>query len=285
MKLRISYSADYLYEEAVSLSPHVVRIFPRTDHLLRSGTFSFTSLPSATISYRRDLFDNEIASLFFPVVSDVLPLRFEVVVETPERNPFAFLLEARGLRMPIAYTADEVAILAAYLQPSGGNADWCHGEPWRTRESRPTVETLVTLLRHLHETVAYERRDEGEAFTAEETFRRGRGSCRDFAALFVELLRWNGVAARWVSGFLWEGDITDHPHVAEGAMHAWVEAYLPGAGWVGLDPTNGVFADHHAIPTAVGLKAADVSPVVGTYFGNKTIPSRLKTCLRVERIE
>jgi transglutaminase-like putative cysteine protease len=285
MKLQIHYQAEYRYEEPVSLSPHIVRIFPRADHLLRPGVAEFSTAPTASVSYRRDLFDNNTASLFFPGMHASMPLGFRTVVETPERNPFAFLLEARALRIPIAYTAEERAVLAAFLQPSGQPTDWCNAEPWRVREPRPTMETLVTQLTCLHQTVAYERRDEGAAFAPAETFARGSGSCRDFAALLIELLRLNGVAARWVSGFLWEGDLTEQPHVAEGAMHAWVEAYLPGAGWVGLDPTNGVLADHHAIPTAVGLTAADVAPVTGTYFGQKTIPSRLETCLKVERIE
>lgn len=285
MKLHIDYRAEYHYAEAVSLSPHEVRIFPRADHFLRPGPAEFSTAPNAVISYRRDLFDNNIASLFFPGHHSVMPLVFSTTIETPERNPFGFLLESRALRMPIAYTPTERAALAACLRPSGAPTDWCDGEPWLVREPRPTVETLVTQLACLHQTVAYERREEGEAFAPEETFRRRAGSCRDFAALMIELLRINGVAARWVSGFLWEGDLTERPHVAEGAMHAWVEVYLPGAGWVGLDPTNGVMADHHAIPTAVGISAADVAPVTGTYFNDQSISSRLETSLKINRIE
>jgi transglutaminase-like putative cysteine protease len=284
MKLAITYEAEYLYEEKVSLSPHVVRIFPRADHCLRPGDFEFSSLSEAAISFRRDLFDNNVASIFFPGLQEKMPLVFSTTVETPERNPFAFLLDARALRIPLAYTPEEAAVLAAFRQPGEANPDWFAGEPWRVREPRPTVETLVNQLGCLHELIAYERREEGEALAPAETMRRRVGSCRDFTALFIEVLRLNGVAARWVSGFLWEGDLTDQPHVAEGAMHAWVEAYLPGAGWVGLDPTNGVLADHHAIPTAVGLTAAEVSPVQGTYFARHQVSSRLETRVKVERI-
>jgi len=99
-------------------------------------------------------------------------------------------------------------------------------------------------------------------------------------ALMVEALRQNGVAARLVSGYLWE-DPSLVRRVADDALHAWVEAYLPGAGWVALDPTNGVFCDHHAIPTAAGLTPDDIAPVSGTYYGERQIPSQLATRLKI----
>src|SRR5690606_33124235 len=106
-------------------------------------------------------------------------------------------------------------------------------------------------------------------------------SCRDFAVLFAEVLRRNGVAARLASGFLWEDKDPGSPRRAENALHAWVEAYLPGAGWLGFDPTNGVLCDHHFLVTAVGLLPADVSPISGHYYGNQTIASRLETSLTI----
>jgi transglutaminase-like putative cysteine protease len=102
--------------------------------------------------------------------------------------------------------------------------------------------------------------------------------------LFADVLREQGVAARLASGFLWEDDSPDSPRRAENAMHAWVEAYLPGAGWLGFDPTNGVLCDHHFLVTAVGITPQDISPVAGHYYGNKTIASTLETALSITEI-
>jgi transglutaminase-like putative cysteine protease len=103
--------------------------------------------------------------------------------------------------------------------------------------------------------------------------------------VLLAALRANGIAARLASGFLWEGDLDPgERHVAEGAMHAWVEAYLPGAGWVGIDPTNGVLCDHHAICTAAGLVAEDVSPVQGTYYSKSPVTSSLRASVKVEAL-
>ena len=109
------------------------------------------------------------------------------------------------------------------------------------------------------------------------------GSCRDFGPFFADILRRNGVAARLASGFVWEGDKALEERRAESALHAWVEAFLPGAGWIGLDPTNGVFCDHHFVTTAVGLNHADISPVAGTYYGKKPIASSLSAQLQVQK--
>ena len=91
------------------------------------------------------------------------------------------------------------------------------------------------------------------------------------------------MAVRLASGFVWEGDKAEEDRHAESALHAWVEAYLPGAGWVGLDPTNGVFCDHHFVTTAVGLNHWDISPITGTYFANDALPSTMTTSLDVRK--
>jgi transglutaminase-like putative cysteine protease len=281
MHLRLRYRATYRYAEPVSLCPHLLRIFPKVDQFLRVTELSFLPPPEADIQFRRDLYDNPIACAFFPKLITSFDLSLDAILETPERNPFHFLLESRSLRVPFDYDPLERAILAAYLQPEGGvNLP----EPLLTDDPRPTVEALVTINQWLHQEIAYERREEGDPFLPAETLRRRRASCRDFSVLMLEVLRQNGIAARLVSGYLWEGDVETQDKVAQGALHAWVEAYIPGPGWVGLDPTNGVFCDHHAIPCAVGLTHAQIAPVAGFYYGNKSIASTLDTELSLEKI-
>ena len=146
------------------------------------------------------------------------------------------------------------------------------------------MTTLTGLNWAIHENLAYERREEGTARTPEETLRLGSGSCRDFAALFAALLREYGVASRLASGFLVEPG--DGDHYAYNALHAWVEAYLPGAGWIGFDPTNGYLCSHHHIATAVGTNPDQITPILGTFYskpGTNLVPE-MDATLEVTRV-
>ncbi len=280
MRMSIRYEAEYSYAEPASLSPHLIRVFPRTDLFVKVSKTAFSTHDSGDVQWRRDLFDNLIAYCFYPEPVKDLPFVLELELEVRERNPFHFLLDSRGLHIPCDYTEDETRLLAAFLEPDSSVS---LPAPLAPEAPRPTVETLVTFNRWIHENLEYERRDEGDPFPPEETLRRGRGSCRDFGPLLAEALRQNGVAARLASGFVWEGDKDPSERHAESSLHAWVEAYLPGAGWLGMDPTNGVLCDHHFVTTAVGLRHTDISPVAGTYYGKKTIPSTLVTRLEVQK--
>jgi len=144
---------------------------------------------------------------------------------------------------------------------------------------QPTVDTLVALNAALHDNLAYERREEGAAYAPEETLRLGRGSCRDFTVLLAEVARSLGLAARLASGYLCE--FGNESKVAEGALHAWTEIYLPGAGWVGFDPTNGYLCNHHHITAAVGLTPEDISPILGNYFHPTHVPAQMTTSLQI----
>lgn len=280
MKLRIRYNALYTYDGPASLSPHLVRIFPRMDLFVSVETTRFTTHPSGDVQWRRDLFDNLIACCFFPQTVESLPFELALDLEVRERNPFHFLLDSRALQMPCDYSQEEREILSAFLDPGPSLA---LPAPLAPRAPRPTVETLVCFIRWFHENLEYERREAGDPQTPEVTLQRGKGSCRDFVALFARSLRRNGMAVRLASGFVWEGDKAEEDRHAESALHAWVEAYLPGAGWVGLDPTNGVFCDHHFVTTAVGLNHWDISPITGTYFANDALPSTMTTSLDVRK--
>jgi len=280
MKLQIRYEAIYRYEAPASLSPHIVRVFPRTDLFVKIERVDFTTAPTGDVQFRRDLFDNLIAFCFYPELLGEMPFRLVLDVEVREKNPFHFLLESRAMRVPPRYSPEELAVLSAFVTPTGPLS---LPEPLASGVSRPTVECLITLNSWIHGNLAYERREDGDPFEPAETLRRGAGSCRDFAVLLAEVLRHNGVAARLASGFVWEGDLPESDRRAESAMHAWVEAWLPGAGWIGMDPTNGVLCDHHFVTTAVGLRPPDISPVSGSYFGNQEIPHTLETQLAITK--
>ncbi|MDA1039661.1 MAG: transglutaminase family protein [Planctomycetota bacterium] len=280
MRLAIRYRAEYRYDASASLSTHVLRLFPRPDPVLRIERQSFATVPDAQVQFRRDLFDNVVATGFFPDEMTALGIDLDLDLLVPERNPFDFLLEPRGLRIPCRYTPEEHHLLAPFLRPTQPTA-W--PEPLAVA-SRPMIEGLIGMNRWIADAIGYERREEGDPLPVGETLARGRGACRDVAVLMAEALRHNGIAARLVSGYLFEGDAADDDRRAAGAMHAWTEAYLPGAGWLGLDPTHGVLCDHCFIPVAVGLVPADIAPVSGTYFSDVPVRSTLSTSLAVTRI-
>lgn len=173
-------------------------------------------------------------------------------------------------------------MLAGYLSP---NAELKLPDELRLRSGTPTIETLVSWNQWCHEKIRYERRDEGDAKNAVQTLGDRSGACRDTAVLFAAILRANGLPARMVSGFLAEGEAEEGATVAENAMHAWVEVWLPGAGWIGLDPTNGVLCDHHSIVTAVGIHHRQISPVAGTYFADHAVGSQLSSKVSVKLLE
>jgi transglutaminase-like putative cysteine protease len=276
VKIEIQYAADYRYAERVSFSPHIFRVIPKVDRYLKVRNFDFRSNRSAAINWRRDIFDNEIASVFYPERSRVLRVRFRLKLEIEAKNAFGFLLESRALDMPFAYQPEELHILSPYLSSEPAPALGFWNPP---TSSQPTVDTLVALNSALHDHLEYERREEGSARSTQETLTLGRGACRDFSVVLVDSLRGLGLAARFASGYLCEFDSADKK--AEGALHAWVETYLPGAGWIGLDPTNGTFCDHHHLIAAVGSSPQDTAPIDGSYFHSKPVPHEMTSSLNI----
>ncbi len=276
MKVRIAYQTQYAYAEPVSLSTHLFRLFPKPDRSVQVRALAFQTNLGAAVSMRRDLFDNEVASCFYPGKTALLAAALAIELEIAERNAFEFLVAPHAVELPFAYTAREAQVLAPYL----GAGPALALPFWQTPTSpQPTVDTLVALNEALHTELAYERREEGAAYAPEETLRLGRGSCRDFAVLLAEVARGLGLAARLASGYLCE--FGDTEKVAEGALHAWTELYLPGAGWLGFDPTNGYLTNHHHLTAVVGLTPDDISPVAGKYFADHHVPHTMTASLQV----
>lgn len=279
MKLTIEYRAEYRYERRVSLSPHTVRLFPRDALQARVLKLDFATNATGAVHWRHDLFDNVVAQCFYPREDDRLVYRLDAEIAAEERNPFGFLLDSRALQWPAEYTPREREVLAAFLTTEKTDLP----SALRPMVGSETVNALVAMNQWIHNNIAYERREEGEAYAPAETLRLRRGACRDTAVLLAAALRAQGLAARLVSGFLWESASDPAERKADSALHAWTEVFLPGAGWVGMDPSNGVLADHHYIATAVGIAPADIAPVSGIYFGHEPIPGTLETSVRITR--
>ena len=280
MKLGLRYQTTYRYAEPVGFSPHDVRLFPRSDRFSRVRRLDFTTTPKATIRYSRDVFENTVASCYFPERSTELTFRLAINLDLDEKDPFHFILEPGAVELPFVYDARTRELLAAYRERHVKELLTVPGwEAPTIKKRRGTVGTLVELNKQLHECIGYERREEGKALSPAETLRRGRGACRDVSVLLAEILRQMGLAARLASGYLRESDAETKR--AEGSLHAWTEVFLPGAGWVGLDATNGVFCNHNFIGAAVGLTPADITPIDGAYFHSQRVPAEMTSKLEL----
>jgi transglutaminase-like putative cysteine protease len=284
MRITIDYSAKYRYEKAVSFSPHAARIFPRSDTSVRYRSLEFRTNEAADVQFRRDIFDNEFALCFYPAIESqdlVFDASFEL--DLTHKNPFHFLVSPHAMMLPFEYTAEERRALGPALVPEPGEENFAL--PFWPRPDKPisSVEALTSVTDAIFANIAYERRETGEARTAAETIALKSGACRDTSLLMAAALKGLGLATRLASGYLCElpGAESMHAHKAEGAFHAWVETFLPGAGWIGLDGTNGIFCDHTFIATAVGFSPADITPISGSYYGRDRVASELTSSLKI----
>ncbi|MBV9671848.1 MAG: transglutaminase family protein, partial [Verrucomicrobia bacterium] len=284
MRLKIENWIQYRYERPVSFSRHIIRLYPRSDQKIVTRFLrTEINLPN-DVQYRRDLFDNLVASCFLPEAGDALEIKVQLEVELWPTNPFHFLLAPHAAKLPFSYDPEEERVLAPYRAVS--SQEQADTEMlWHLDGSRDTVSALVDLARTLHAEIGYEVREEGAARMPAETLALRSGACRDIALLCATILRKVGLAVRVVSGFLCEFQVAIETQRAERGLHAWVEIFLPGAGWIGIDPTNGTFCDHHFIPTAVGINMADIASVQGSYFGKEEgkFTSRLDMGLIIEK--
>ena len=291
MLLRIDHRTRYDYEQPVGYSPHFVRLFPRTEPGRLVQKLAFATNADASVQFRRDVFDNNFARCFYPNKSAELFFDFALEIELHEQNPFDFLLENHAADHPFAYEPETAARLIPFLSPPASESGQVGGPRllplpfWAKPDAPvPTVTLLSGLIEAIHTNLRYERRDEGAAHPPAETLRLGHGSCRDFAVLLANVLRELGLAARLASGYLCEFGTETESRRAEGSMHLWTEVYLPGAGWTGLDATNGIFCDHRFITTAVGLTSAEVTPISGRYFSGSVVPARMTAVLELQRL-
>ena len=278
MKLGVRYETAYRYDSPVHFATHKIRLFPRGDVFTQILRVEFETNAGARVRFGRDVFDNCVASASFSAPADELRFHLELDMVLEKKNPFDFLLRPDATSLPFSYGPELERVLAPFLETRATSPLEipCWERP-RPDAPRPTVATLVDLNQRLHECVGYERREEGSARTPAETLRLGRGACRDVALLLAAILRQCGLAARLASGYLREADAESRR--AEGSLHAWAEVFLPGAGWVGMDATNGVFSNHDFIAAAIGIEPADVTPIDGSFYPRQATAAQMTSRL------
>jgi transglutaminase-like putative cysteine protease len=290
MFIRLVHVTRYDYSHPVSFAPHALYLRPRETPRQRLHHFALEIAPTARRIATTDPLDNALDWAFFAPENPATRLEFrsELMVETVETNPFDFFLKPSALTFPFAYDATERNALAPSLEPRTDSPPRADLQAWLDRHlpSPPaeTVPYLVALNAAVHRSLTYVRREEQGIQSAGTTLELGSGSCRDYAVFLIELCRMLGLAARFVSGYVYEPAASGVAPSLPPSMHAWVEAYLPGAGWRGLDPTRGLFCDDSFVPVAHAAFAENVNPVQGTFYGPSGVTSQLTTLLSVEKL-
>jgi uncharacterized protein (DUF2126 family)/transglutaminase-like putative cysteine protease len=271
IRVAIHHQTRYAFDRPVTLSPHVLRLRPAPHCRTRIESYSLRVRPARQfLNWQQDPFGNFLARLVFPEPARDLEITVDLVADLTVINPFDFFLEESAERFPFVYAPQLARELAPYLEVHERGprlSAWLVGVD---RSPRRTVDFLVDLNRRLAADIAYTIRFEPGIQTCEETLGRAIGSCRDSAFLLVEILRHLGLAARFVSGYLVQLvpdekpiDGPQGPSADFTDLHAWAEVYAPGAGWIGLDPTSGLFAGEGHIPLAATPDPGSAAPVTG----------------------
>jgi transglutaminase-like putative cysteine protease len=266
-RFKILHRTYYNFSAAVRLEPHTLRLRPREGHELHIESATLEITPPATLRWHRDVEDNSVAIASFDSIARQLVIESEVVIQHFNQAPLDFLVAEYAISYPFVYIPEDRVVLAPYLHGSERAAsaplvNWL-ANVWRPGEPIQTYALLQRLCVHIHQSLSYQAREAPGVQAPAETLSRGTGSCRDFANLFMEAARHLGLAARFVSGYLY----AEPSAVNYGATHAWAEVFLPGAGWKGFDPTIGKIVGTDHIAVAVARLPESVPPVSGSFVG------------------
>ncbi|MBL3552920.1 transglutaminase family protein [Rhodovulum sulfidophilum] len=266
----ILHATDYRYRTEVPLGAHRLMLRPRETRDLSLTSFELEITPEARIDWSNDVAGNAVATAQFDHTTTMLSIRARTRLELRAPVWPVFPIAAAAASYPFAYSPDDWTDLGALAMPQYAD-DTGRLSKWVERfvMSRPTdtLSLLKDVSNGITALISYQSRETEGTQGPLETLDRGWGSCRDFAVLLAEAVRTLGFGARLVSGYLFDPDGDRTGSAATGSTHAWVEIFVPGAGWVAFDPTNRAMGSANLIPVAVARRIAQVSPVSGSFHG------------------
>ena len=270
---RVEHSTVYHYRTPVSFGEHRLMFRPRDSHDLRLIDSALTINPVAEVRWMHDVFSNSIAIARFAEPASELRFESRIEIEHYGLEDPSFPIEPYARTYPFSYGSQEIPDLTRtrerhYPDPDGQIDRWARS----FMDNRSTIETqelLERINKAISENFAYQRRYAVGVQAPVDTLEFGSGSCRDFALLMMEAVRALGFAARFVSGYLYDPASEGNGEALRGAgdTHAWVQVYLPGAGWAEFDPTNGLVGGANLIRVAVARDPSQALPLQGTYRG------------------
>jgi transglutaminase-like putative cysteine protease len=273
----ITHTTTYNYAEPVHFGEHRVMFRPRDSHDLRVLATDLVVSPEADVRMVQDPYSNSIALVHPKVEADQLKFVCSFSIEHAHSNNLELPLAPAAEFYPFAYTVDERFDLEHYLRPhhddpEGRLTAWAR-QFIRTDGPTATRDLLVQMNQSIRENFAYAARDEEGTQSPLVTLDLASGSCRDFALFMMEAARRLGVATRFVSGYLYDPALdeaaaeTGSTVSGAGSTHAWLQAYLPGAGWVPFDPTNNLLGGYQLVRVGVARDPKQAPPITGSWFG------------------
>jgi len=273
MRLTVRHVTLYRYRQPVAFGEHRLMFRPRDSHDIRLLSTGLMLSPAAQVRWLHDVFGNSIALANFEDKAEELRLESVFTVDHYGVLEETFPIAPYARSMPFSYASEEIPDLGRtierhYPDPEHKVDAWAR----RFLESEGAKDTnavLVAMTRAIKQEFAYSTRSQNGVQTPLRTLESGAGTCRDFALLMMEAVRSIGLAARFVTGYLYDPmlDGAGAGVVGAGHTHAWVQIYLPGSGWVEFDPTNGIVGGPNLIRVAVARDPSQAIPVLGTYIG------------------
>ena len=268
---RVRHVTTYRYRRPVRFGRHRLMFRPRDSHdqRLLSADLAVTPAPSA-LRWILDVFGNCVALVDIETPAQELRFETRILLDHTPQDEVGLEIDADALSHPFAYPPEEAADLAPTIRPHYPDPEV---ERWARRFLHPggrteTGHLLMTLCFGIHESFAYARRSEPGTQPPRLTLALRRGTCRDFALLMIEAVRSLGFAARFVTGYIYVADRDGSDTLGGGATHAWCQVYLPGAGWVEFDPTNGIVGNRDLIRVAVARDPSQAVPLGGSFRGS-----------------
>jgi len=271
--LTIHHKTEYRYTHPVAFGEHRIMLRPRDSHDLRvlSGNLEIVPEPMS-LRWIHDVFGNSVAIATFDERAETLSIVSTATVEHNPAEQFALTADDPAYFYPFLYNDEEFLDLVQFITPQYGDPD---GElsAWArnfldAEGPTPTFNILSNMTHGIRNAFTYRKRHEHGTQHPLDTLQTRSGTCRDYALFMIEALRRLGIAARFVSGYISIPGDRAHGYVGGGSTHAWVQVYLPSAGWIEFDPTNGIVGTRDLVRVAVARDPRQAIPLHGCYLGS-----------------